>query len=131
MRFIRFLIVGGINTLFGYGIYAFFIFLGLHHNLAILVATFLGIAFNFKTIGKFVFNQNKSNLSHIVKFIGVYTFSYILNSIGVTILLKIVENPYMVGFFVLIPVSIIIYILNKNFVFIDSSPKGDDIVEDH
>ena len=68
---INFLIVGFLNTLFGYSLYAFFIYLGLNYVLAILFSTILGIVFNFKTIGKFVF-QNDSNKLIIKFFLYIY-----------------------------------------------------------
>jgi len=35
-RFIRFLLVGGVNTLFGYGVFVSLIYIGLHYSLAAL-----------------------------------------------------------------------------------------------
>ena len=59
-KFIKFLFVGGVNTVFGYSIFALFLFLGMHYAVATLFATILGILFNFKTTGVIVFN-NKDN----------------------------------------------------------------------
>jgi hypothetical protein len=39
LRFVIFLFVGGINTIFGYGIFALFIYLKLHYILASVVST--------------------------------------------------------------------------------------------
>ena len=48
-RFMRFILIGIPNTAFGYSLYALLIFLGLRYDLAILIATILGVLFNFKT----------------------------------------------------------------------------------
>jgi putative flippase GtrA len=53
-RFIRFLFVGVLNTVFGYLIYVLFVFLGLHYSLTVFCSTFLGALLNFKTIEVFV-----------------------------------------------------------------------------
>ena len=55
-RFIRFLLVGGVKTLFGYGVFFSLIYIGLHYSLAALLGTILGILFNFQTVGRLVFD---------------------------------------------------------------------------
>lgn len=117
LEFIRFLLVGGINTLFGYGVYTVFIFAGLNHRIAILLATILGVIFNFKTIGKLVFRHDNADIAVILKFLLVYTISYLLNSNGVTLVLKILDNSYLAGLIVIVPVSVLTYFLNRIFVF--------------
>ena len=54
-RFARFLIVGTINTLFGYGVFAALITAGLESALALALATIAGVIFNYFTTGKLVF----------------------------------------------------------------------------
>ena len=71
-KLFKFLIVGSLNTLFGYSLYALFIFCGLHYSLGVLLSTSIGILFNFKTIDKFVFESSDNKLIH--KFIAVYIF---------------------------------------------------------
>ena len=68
--FIKFLAVGVLNTLFGYGIFALLLFIGLHYAVASILATICGVLFNFKTTGTLVFNNNDNRL--IFKFISVY-----------------------------------------------------------
>jgi len=43
IKFIRFFIIGLINTLFGYLMFALFIFLNFHYSIAVLLATILGV----------------------------------------------------------------------------------------
>ena len=66
-KFRKFFLVGVVNTIFGYSLYALFLSLGFHYNIAVLFSTILGILFNFKTIGKFVFN--KSSNRFFLKFV--------------------------------------------------------------
>ena len=115
-HFIRFILVGILNTMVGYGLFALFIYLGLHYSLAVLFSTILGVLFNFKSIGKFVFNSN--NNERIYHFIGVYVLLYLLNVSGLWGLSSIgMENMYVAGAILLAPLAIISFILNKNFVF--------------
>ena len=116
-QFIRFLFVGGINTLFGYSVFAILIFFGFHYQFAILLGTILGVLFNFKTIGAFVFGHKGFNLIVLLKFVFVYSLGYILNTSGVRVLLGYIDNTYYAGLIVIIPVSIVLYFLNKKLVF--------------
>jgi len=113
---LRFLLVGVLNTLVGYGLFSFFIFLDLHYSIAVLFSTILGVLFNFKSIGRMVFNTN--NNERIYRFIVVYTFLYLLNISGLWGLSFIgIENMYIAGAILLAPLAIISFILNNNFVF--------------
>ncbi len=115
-KFFRFLIIGVINTVFGYGVFAFLIYIGLHYTLAVLLGTIMGILFNFKTLGKFVFRNCKNRL--IFRFVTVYFVTYWLNVFLISVFKDIVEgNMYFAGFLATIPVSVLAFLLNKYFVF--------------
>ncbi|EKE04053.1 MAG: GtrA family protein [uncultured bacterium] len=114
-RFIKFLFVGGLNTLFGYSMYALFIIIGLHYSIAVLFSTILGVLFNFKTTGKLVFKISKNSL--IFKFIGVYAFIYLLNVTSLSIFKLYKFDLLLAGAIVIIPLAMISFILNKKFVF--------------
>ena len=115
-HFIRFILVGILNTMVGYGLFALFIYLGLHYSLAVLFSTVLGVLFNFKSIGRLVFNTN--NNKRIYHFIGVYTFLYLLNVSGLWGLSSIgIEDMYVAGAVLLAPLAIMSFILNRKFVF--------------
>lgn len=112
---IRYLIVSGLNTIFGYGLFALLVFIGVTYPIALLIATIAGILFNFKTIGIIVF-KNHDNLL-IFRFFGVYGITYLFN-LGGLVLFKYFEiNIYLAGAILLIPVGLIAFLLNKVFVF--------------
>ncbi len=114
-QLVLFFMVGGINTLFGYSLYALFLYFGLHYTLASLFSTIGGVLFNFKTTGIIVFKNHNNKL--LLKFIGVYAITYLLN-IGCLRIFDIVNvNMYLAGAIVLIPVALIAYTLQKRFVF--------------
>ena len=114
-RFFRFLFIGGVNTLFGYSVFAFLIFIGLHYTIALFVGTILGVLFNFKTTGLFVF-RNKSN-QLILKFILVYAVIYLINVFGLTIFNRIGISNYIGGAIMILPIACLSYFLNKLFVY--------------
>jgi putative flippase GtrA len=112
---VRFFLVSGLNTAFGYGLFALLIYLGLHYTLAVLISTVTGILFNFKTIGILVF-KNYNNLL-IFKFFGVYGITYLFNISCLAVFKYFEINIYLAGAVLLIPVGLLAFLLNKNFVF--------------
>lgn len=115
IQFIRFLIVGFINTIFGYGVFSFFVCIGLHYFLAALLGTVLGVLFNFKTISTLVFNYHNNSL--IIKFIGVYVIIYILNIVGLYLLNLYGINTYISGAVLILPLAVLSFLINKKLVF--------------
>jgi putative flippase GtrA len=118
MKFIelyKYLFIGGINTVFGYGVFAFFLFLGLHYSVAVLAATILGVAFNFQTYGKFVFKNHAQRL--IIKFILVYIVIYLANILLLSLVDIFIDNLYLSGVVVILPIAYLGYILNRRFVW--------------
>ena len=115
-QLIKFLFVVILNTIFGYSLFAFFIFLNMHYSLAVLCSTILGALFNFKTIGKLVFDSHDNSL--IFRFVAVYIVIYILN-ISFLWFFKYLGfgNMYINGMVLLAPLALVSFVLNKKFVF--------------
>jgi len=113
--FLRFLVVGGINTVFGYSVFALFILIGLHYVLAALLATICGILFNFKTTGTLVFKNRDNRL--IFRFFGVYLITYSL-MIG---FLKLFDMagviPLVAGAIIALPMAVVSFLLMRKLVF--------------
>lgn len=114
-RFLGFLLVGGINTVFGYSMFVLCLWLGMHYALAAAVATVLGVLFNFKSTGGLVY-KNKDN-SRLPWFIGVYGVVYVLNVAGLTVLLRLGIAPWLGGLLLILPCAMVSYLLNSRFVF--------------
>ena len=114
-RLIKFFAVGFMNTLFGYGVYCFCLWIGLHYGLAISTATILGVLFNFKSIGGLVFNSKEN--ARLCKFIFVYILIYCLNIFGIWFLLFWGVRETVSGALLLLPLAILSYYLNSKFVF--------------
>ena len=114
-KFIRFVLVSFLNTAFGYGIFAFFIWIGMHYTLALLVGTIIAVLFNFKTYGVLVFKNGNNKL--IIRFVLVYCFLYLCNIGGIALLKWFGLSSYMAGLVLLVPVGLLGYFLNKKFVY--------------
>ena len=115
VRFLRFLVVGGVNTLFGYIVYAGFILLNLHYSLAALFSTIIGVIFNFFTTGRIVFNNRSANV--LVRFFGVYAVYYVLNVSLLKLLTTHGLSSLVSGAITALPLATLSYFLNKTFVF--------------
>lgn len=114
-RFLRFLAVGALNAIFGYGCYAVFLYLGLHYSLAVLVSTILGILFNFFTTGRLVFASHDNR--RLFHFFAVYVIVYVINVGGLRILSEFGADPYYGGAALILPMAALAYFLNKKLVF--------------
>ena len=110
-----FIVIGAVNTLFGYGVFAFFIFIGIHYTIAVLLGTILGICFNFKTLGSIVFKNFRYRL--FFKFVIVYAITYFISIGLIKGLLIMINNLYVNGAISVVFCAFISYFLNKYFVF--------------
>jgi len=115
IQFFRFLLVGGINTLFGYLIFSALILLKFHFSIASLLGTILGVIFNYFTTGRIVFNHRNPRL--IIKFFGVYGITYLVNLFFLNIFDKLHMNMLIAGAILIFPIALLSYFLNKTFVF--------------
>ena len=118
IRFVRFLFVGGLNTLFSYVIYAILILLNVHYTLATLISTILGIIFNFFTTGSIVFRNRK--LSLMLRFFLVYGFTYLVNILLLSFFETKQVDMLIAGAIVTLPVALLSYFLNAKLVFRES-----------
>lgn len=114
-QFVKFLSVGVINTLFGYSLFAFLIYMGLHYTVAVFIGTIIGVLFNFKTTGKLVFDSHDNRL--LWKFFGVYGVMYILNIIGLYVFEKMSVDIYIAGAILILPMALVSFGLNRRWVF--------------
>lgn len=114
-QIINFILVGILNTIFGYSAYALFIFIGFNYILAVFFATVLGVLFNFKTISKYVFESTDKKL--IFKFSSVYFVVFIINITLIKVLKLLSLDEYLAGFIAIVPVACLSFIFNKFFVY--------------
>lgn len=114
-NFFIFLVVGGINTAFNYGIYAFFIYVGLGHVIAATCSFVVGMAFNFRTHGKYVFKDKKKNSFYL------YAVSwFVIYCVNVTLLDLMIKNgvdSYLAGILMIPPMAVLAYLILRFIVF--------------
>jgi len=111
----RFLLVGGLNTVVGYGLFAGFTWAGLPNPVAIGLATVLGVLFNFQSVGRLVFGG--APLVQLGRFVAVYVLIYVLNVASVALLLHTGINVYAANAVVILPMALIAFVLQRHFVF--------------
>ena len=111
----KFIAVGGLNTLVGYSLYAFFVFIHFDYKLALFLATLFGIFFNFKTIGGLVF-KDWSNTAFF-KFALVYFMLFWINILAIHMISTFTPNLYVAGLIVIFPAALISFFINKLIVF--------------
>ena len=115
-QFVTFLFVGVLNTLVGYLLYVFFVWVGCNYIFAPLFSTVLGVLFNFKTIGVIVFKSHNNRL--LGKFFGVYGIVYGCNVLGLKCLDRVgITNMYIAGAILVLPLALLGFCLNKKWVF--------------
>jgi putative flippase GtrA len=114
-RFLKFVFVGIVNTVFGYSIYALLLMLGVRYTLAVLFSTIIGSLFNFKTIGKLVFKNSENKL--ILKFLLIYAVVYIISISVIKVCALLDFNLYLGGIIALIFTVPTSFLLNREFVF--------------
>ena len=117
-RFVKFLFVGAIYTLFGYSMYALFVTFGFNPSNALLISYILGVFWNFKTTGSIVFRNKDNKL--IFKFFISYVFTYYVNSISLNFLIDNLHiNKYLAEAIVIPPVAVLSFVIFKTFIFKD------------
>ena len=112
---IRYLLIGVLNTAFGYTVFALLTYSGLHYPLAMFFATIAGIFFNFRTFGRFVFGQTDWRL--IWRFFAVYGILYGVNVGCVFVLLKYINNIYLANAVALVFIASLGFVLNRSLVY--------------
>ena len=119
-RLWRYYQAGIVNTAFGYGLYALFVALGLSMYLAQIVAHLLGMTFNYFTYSRHAFHDLNVSKG---RFILSYAVNYLLGLAALWIASQFIASPYLAGFVAVVIVSLINYLILKNWVF---SVRGEE-----
>lgn len=114
-QFVRFLLVGVLNTLFGYACFYALLLVGLHYAVAMALATVMGVLFNFKSTGSLVFGSRDNRL--ILRFVCTYVVVYLANIGGIGLFREAGLSPKVGGALMLLPAATLAFILQKKFVF--------------
>ena len=121
LQFVRYVLVGIVNTAFSYGAYATLLLVGLDYRVANLLALVLGIAFSFTTQGNVVF-RNATRVT-LIKFIVAWMLIYIFNISVIALLMHASMSAYLAGAIAAVPVTLVSYIILKFVVFVRRKPN--------
>lgn len=115
---IRFLFVGILNTIFGYGLYALFCFWKIDPTIAITFSTVLGTIHSYFWNKYYTFKVMKKSLKELIRFISVYTVAYVIN-LGVVYYFSRLTSvdKYLVGMVSIFVSTIISYVGHNWFSF--------------
>ncbi|MBA4747240.1 MAG: GtrA family protein [Sphingopyxis sp.] len=114
-RFLRFLLVGIVNTGVGYLLFAAMLLASLSALAAAAAATALGALFNFGSIGIVVFRQADPGL--LPRFLGVYIVQYGVNAAGLMLLSHFGYGPLMAQALLVPLLAVGTYVAMRRWVF--------------
>jgi putative flippase GtrA len=115
---IRFLFVGGLNTIVGYGTYALLVFVGINYFVANIFSTIIGVFHSYLWNRYFTFKSREKALGEILRFISVYIISFIVGNIVLFIVVnKLGINQYIAGLINLIFTTLISWFGHKYYSF--------------
>lgn len=114
-RLWRYYQAGIVNTLFGYGMFALFVKLGLNMYVAQISAHVLGAGFNYFSYSRHVFHDSEAPK---IRFILSYAFNYILGLAGLATASLVISSPYIAGIVSIILVSLANFFVLKHLVFV-------------
>ena len=121
-RFGRFLVVGVVNTVFGYGVFFALLSAGLAPTVALAIATVAGVLFNFVTVGRVVFETAEA--SRLWRFLGVYGLVFIFNATLLDAAIRLGVGAAMAQALLLPACVAFSYLLNRAFVFNAAGARG-------
>lgn len=113
-RLWRYYQAGIVNTLFGYGLYALFVAVGLHMYVAQICAHILGMTFNYFTYSRYAFRDAEGSK---LRFVLSYAANYLLGLASLAAAAQVIASPYLAGLAAVLFVSVVNYFILKHFVF--------------
>ncbi|WP_048438626.1 GtrA family protein [Caenimonas sp. SL110] len=113
--FVRFLVAGGVNTLFGYAVYSAAILADSPAWLALFIGMLAGTVFNFFTTGGYAFRQLA--ISRYPRFVLCYLFVYGVNLVLFAGLSRYIGDKLVVQGLLLVPLALLSYFLMSRLVF--------------
>ena len=123
-RFIRYLLVGAVNTSINYGVYAALLYVGFGFRVASLLSLILGVCISFATQGAVVFRN--VTMMAFVKFVAAWACLYFLNIGVIALLLRFSMDEYLAGALALLPTVLTSYFVLKHLVFMPGRDSHSD-----
>ncbi len=119
-RIIRFLGAGVVNTLFGYAVFSALVLIGAHPQVALAVQFVVGVMWNYRVHGRFVFAV--SGYDRLPQYAVSYVVIYVFNAILLAALLRLGLSAYVAQALALAPTVVLSYVLISHV--LRSRPDG-------
>lgn len=124
-RSFRFIIAGGINTLFSYFSFAILLLLVKNKEIVLTLNLFIAVTFNYMTSSRFVFQNSEKGFIKIFQFYGVYFITYLVNMAHLYITVDLLLwDIYIAQLSTLSYLPILGFILQRKLVF-SNNEKND------
>lgn len=112
---VRFVLVGGLNTLFGYSLFASLYLLSHHRQASLIASTIIGVLFNYFTTGRLVFANRGYRM--LLPFILTYAVVLAANMAGLEIAAR-TGVPTLLAQAIALPFMVVLsYVLNRYVIF--------------
>lgn len=118
-QILRFIVAGGVNTVFGYLVYAFgVVALDLSYFWAVVLSYVIGVTFSYAMFRAFVFTEGERGWKSYAKFIPTYVVLLVINIVALHILVDMAGWGKLVAQAVIVPgCAALSFIINRVFVF--------------
>jgi len=114
----RFIFVGILNTIVGYGAYFILLHLNMYYMVALLISSVIGITHSFIWNKKWTFKSKGDVRKESFKFISVYGIAFLINLVTLAFFVeKLMLNPKIAQVFALGLVTMISFIGHKYWSF--------------
>jgi len=124
-QFLKYNLVGVVNTLLGFGLVFTFLYLGINNMLSNFLGYFFGIILSFFLNKKYTFHKYKMTASIIWGFFTILMFAYLVNAlIFWSIINYMDQSPYVSQIYSGIFYTLISFSLMKIFLFNNSNRKS-------
>jgi len=113
----KFLVVGLLNTVVGYGFYGILVLLQVPYLAALFMSTIMGVVFNYFSTGKLVFKSSGGRII-FAKFIAAYSMVYCINAVMLDVLVKHYQFDPYIGQALCVPLSVVMsWLLMNHWVY--------------
>ena len=113
-QFWRFAGAAIINTIFGYGLWALMVRVGVNIYVAQVLAQIAGVLFNFQTYKRAFHDAEGSRVLFVLAYVGNYATGVLL----LALYKLVIPSVYVAGFITVLTAALINFFILKRFVFV-------------
>lgn len=121
-QFIRFGLVGALNTAISYVVYALLLSVGVNYALSNFGSLIAGMIVSFHNQGKFVFGNG--SLDRLPRFIALWGILYLVNIGLIALFLRMGINAYLGGALAVVPITLLSFFCQRHLVFAPASARN-------